>query len=76
MNAKQTALDAYLARTVAIRAKLERLLAGASLNGEPCALRARSGERVPVEVSGVAEFRDGRVTGARVVLRDLRDKAA
>ena len=25
MNAKQTALDAYLARTAAIRAKLERL---------------------------------------------------
>ena len=56
------------------RAKLERLLAGASLDGEPCVLSTKSGERVPVEVSGVAEFSDGRVTGVRVVLRDLRGK--
>ena len=56
------------------RANLERLLAGASLNGEACALRGKAGERIPVEISGVPELRDGRVTGARVVLRDLREQ--
>ena len=57
------------------RRNLERLLAGDLLNAEPCGLVSKSGERIPVEVSGVPEFRDGRVIGARVVLRDLRETA-
>ncbi|MEW5786633.1 MAG: chemotaxis protein CheB [Pseudomonadota bacterium] len=58
------------------RQNLERLLTGASLTGVGCALRDRQGARIPVEVSGVPELHQGKVTGARVVLRDLRDKPA
>lgn len=56
------------------RANLERLLGGTLLNGEKCALSGKAGERIPVEISGVPELRDGRVVGARVVLRDLREQ--
>jgi hypothetical protein len=41
MKAKQTALDAYLARTAAIRAKLERLQGVVSENGKNRTLRPR-----------------------------------
>lgn len=58
------------------RRNLEKLLGGELLNGEQCSLRGKSGERIPVEVSGVPEFRDGQVSGARVVLRDLREQRA
>ena len=56
------------------RRNLDTLLGGESLKGAPCGLAGKSGERIPVEVSGVPEFRDGRVTGVRVVLRDLRER--
>jgi two-component system CheB/CheR fusion protein len=55
---------------------LQQLLSGSMLNGVPCSVRAKNGERIPVEVSGVPEIHEGKVTGARVVLRDLRQKPA
>lgn len=55
------------------RRNLERLLGGELLNGERCTLRSKQGERIPVELSGVPELRDGGVVGVRVVLRDLRE---
>ncbi len=56
------------------RRNLERLLGGELLNSEKCSLKNKIGARIPVEISGVPEFRDGKVIGARVVLRDLREK--
>ena len=56
------------------RRNMERLLNGESLNGERCMLQTKSGEGIPMEVSGIPEIRDGKLIGARVVLRDLRDK--
>jgi two-component system, chemotaxis family, CheB/CheR fusion protein len=56
------------------RRNLERLLGGEPLNGERCMLLSKSGEVIPVEVSGVPELRDGTLIGARVVLRDIREK--
>jgi hypothetical protein len=38
-------------------------------------LRSKAGEVIAMEISGVPEFRDGVLIGARVVLRDMREKA-
>ena len=56
------------------RVQLDRLRAGELLSGESCALRTKAGSVLPVEVSGVPEVREGRVVGARVVLRDLSER--
>lgn len=56
------------------RHNLERLLGGELLNSENCLLQSKAGEVIPMEVSGVPELRDGVLFGARVVLRDVRDK--
>lgn len=55
---------------------MARLLSGEVVAGERCDLRARDGEVIAMELSGVPELRDGQVICARVVLRDLRDKEA
>ena len=57
------------------RINLSRLLNGELLNGERCALRSKAGEVIAMEISGVPEFRDGVLIGARVVLRDMREKS-
>jgi two-component system CheB/CheR fusion protein len=55
------------------RVNLQRLLQGELLNGEPCTLINKQGERIPVELSGVPDVHDGQVTSVRVVLRDMRE---
>lgn len=58
------------------RQNLERLLDGTLIAGERCVLRGKDGADIPMEISGVPEMRDGRVIGARVVLRDVRKQEA
>ncbi|WP_024329296.1 chemotaxis protein CheB [Thioalkalivibrio sp. ALR17-21] len=54
---------------------LESLLKGAPLSEGRIRLRIPDGTEIPAEASGVPEMVEGRVTGARIVLRDMRERA-
>ncbi len=54
---------------------LETLLQGTPISDGHIRLRTPDGTEIPTEASGVPEMVEGRVTGARIVLRDMRERA-